>query len=168
MEQILEYKGLTLIKKYDHYYIRFMGGQREEIPCDLAISNEEAMTIISSHEEIKTVRDEYKRKVEWTSNYFVDTFLSDYMFYESNMTEKRIKTNLEKLNRHVDIKMELYETLAYEKFPVAGAIQVCGNTAEALNKSTHLSILGSYNYLIYLREDEVNAINDLKKGLPIK
>ena len=168
MEQILEYKGLSLIKKYDHYYIRFIGGQREEYPCDLAISNKEAMSIISSNDMIKTVRDEYKKKVEWTARYFIDSFISDYMFYESNMSEKRIKANIDKLDRHEDIKFELYETLIYERFPTAGAIEVCGETAESLKKSTHLTILGAYNFLIYLREDEANALNDLKKGLPIK
>ena len=168
MEQVLEYKGLSLIKKYDKYYIRFIGGQREEYPCDLAISNKEAMSIISSNETIKNVRDEYKKKVEWTSRYFIDSFLSDYMFYESNMSEKRIKANIDKLNRHEDIKFELYETLIYEKFPVAGAITVCGYTAESLKNTTHLSILGAYNFLIYIREDEKNALDDLKKGLPIK
>ncbi len=168
MEKILEYKGLTLIKKYEHYYIRFIGGQREEFPCDLAITNKEAMSIISSNELIKTIRDEYKKKVEWTSRYFVNSLLNDYMFYESNMSEKRIKANIDKLNRHEDIKFELYETIVYNKFPVAGAIQVHGYTAEKLNKSTHLSILGSYNYLIYLREDKMNALSDLEKGLPVK
>ena len=168
MEQVLEYKGLSLIKKYDKYYIRFIGGQREEYPCDLAISNKEAMSIISSNETIKTVRDEYKKKVEWTSRYFIDSFLSDYMFYESNMSEKRIKANIDKLNRHEDIKFELYETLIYEKFPVAGAITVCGYTAEFLKNTTHLSILGAYNFLIYICEDEKNALDDLKKRLPIK
>ena len=72
------------------------------------------------------------------------------------------------MNRHEDIKFELYETIVYNKFPVAGAIQVHGYTAEKLNKSTHLSILGSYNYLIYLREDKMNALSDLEKGLPVK
>jgi hypothetical protein len=168
MEQILEYKGLSLIKKYDHYYIRFIGGQREEFPCDLAISNKEAMSIISSNELIKNIRDEYKKKVEWTSRYFIDSLLNDYMFYESNMSEKRIKANIDKLNRHEDIKFELYETIVYDKFPVAGALQVHGYTAESLNKTTHLSVLGAYNYLIYLREDETNALSDLKKGLPVK
>lgn len=168
MELVLEYKRLSLIKKYDKYYIRFIGGQREEYPCDLAISNKEAMSIISSNEAIKNVRDEYKKKVEWTTRYFIDSFLADYMFYECNMSEKRINANIDKLNRHVDIKFELYETLIYEKFPVAGAITVCGYTAESLKKSTHLSILGSYNFLIYILEDEKNALEDLSKGLPIK
>lgn len=167
MEQILEYKGLSLIKKYDRHYIRFIGGQTEEYPYDLAITNEEAMSILASPEMIVTIRDAYKKKIEWTAHYFVDAFLSDYMLYECQMSEKRIKTNIDKLNRHEDIKFELYETLIYERFPTTGAIKVCGETAESLKNSTHLTILGSYNFLIYLREDEANALTDLRKGLPV-
>lgn len=154
MELVLEYKGLSLIKKYDKYYIRFIGGQREEYPCDLAISNKAAMSIISSNEAIKNVRDEYKKKVEWTSRYFIDSFLTDYMFYECNMTKKQINDNIDKLNRHQDIKFELYETLIYEKFPISGAITICGYTAELLKKSTNLSILECYNFLIDILEDK--------------
>lgn len=42
-------KKLKLIKKYELYYIRFIGGQHEEYPCDLRISNEEALSIISNN-----------------------------------------------------------------------------------------------------------------------
>ena len=52
MEKILEYQGLTLIKKYNHYYIRFIGGQREDISYYLAITNKEAIFIIASNELI--------------------------------------------------------------------------------------------------------------------
>ncbi len=168
MEIVLEYSGLKLIRKYDHYYIRFIGGQYEEYPCDLLITNKEAMEIISNNEEIKVVRDAYKKKVKWSIEYFIDSFFNDYLFYEKKMSEKRITANLEKLNRHEDIKYELYETLIYESFPRTGAISVCGYTAKNLMETTHLTVLGCYNYLIYLREDEKNALDDLKKGLPVK
>ena len=168
IEKLLEYEGLSLIKKYDKYYIRFIGGQREEYPCDLAISNEEAMSIISSNENIKLIRDRYKNKVEWTSKYFIDSYLADYMRHECNMSKEWCQANITKLNRQEDIKFELYETLIFEKFPIAGAITVCGCTAESLKNTTHLSILGAYIFLIYMREDEKNALVDLKKGLPMK
>lgn len=160
MELVLEYNGLSLVKKYDKYYIRFIGGQREEYPFDLAISNKEAMSIISSNELIKNVRDKYKKKVEWTSRYFIDSFLTDYMFYECNMTEKQINDNIDKLNKHEDIKFELYETLIYEKFPASGAITICGYTAKLLKNSTNLSIFECYNFLIDILEDK--KINNLK------
>ena len=60
MEEVIVYKGLKLIRKYEQYYIRFIGGQYEEYPCDLRITNKEALEIISDKEKIKAVRDDYK------------------------------------------------------------------------------------------------------------
>ena len=40
-----------------------------------------------------------------------------------------------------------------------------GYSAKRLNTEYPLSILGAYNYLIYLREDLQNALKDLKNGL---
>lgn len=53
-------------------------------------------------------------------------------------------------------------------FPRENAVTVCGYCAEELNRSYPLSVLGAYNYLIYLREHPEEAIADLKKGLPRK
>lgn len=168
MTLILEYKGTKLIKKYDNYYIRFLGGQTSSVLCDLKISDEEASEIIENPEKIKLVRDSYKNKVDWAESYFVDSTLNDYLLYECNLNKNRINETINKLNKHEDIKNELYETIMYGEFPVSGAISVCNYIAEELNKNAKLSILGAYNFLIYLREDEENALADLEKGLPIK
>lgn len=168
MEVVVNSSGLKLIKKYERYYLRFVGGQYEEYPCDLLITNKEAMSIIADNAIIKTVRDEYKKKIPWTLLYFVDEAIKDYMLYVCNMTEKRIAKGLEKFNRHKDIKMEFYETIMYDDFPVNSPITVEGYNAKQLNQNTHLSVIGAYNYLIYLREDAKNALEDLQKGLPQK
>ena len=168
MEIIISYKGTKLIKKYNQYYIRFMGRQYADEPCDILISDNEAMSILSNNEEIKRIRDDYKKRIPWTLEHFMDVAISDYMFNECNMSEKRITKGIEKLNRHTDLKLELYETLMYDSFPKNAAISVCGYTAKSLKECTQLSILGVYNYLIYLREDPQNAIADLKAGLPRK
>lgn len=167
-EQIVNHKGIKLIKKHDRYYISFIGGQIEEIPCFLNISDEEATQIIENPEKIEEIRDSYKKKVEWTQKRFVDSFIEDCLTYEYKLSEKRVKLNMEKLNRHEDIKFELYETFAYEEFPQSGAIEVCGYTAEKIKNSTYLSVLGAYNYLIFLKEDEKEAIKGIEKGLIIK
>ena len=62
-----------------------------------------------------------------------------------------------------DIKMEFYETIMYESFPVNSPIKVEGYTAQQLNETTHLTVMGAYNYLIYLREDPKMALDNLKK-----
>lgn len=56
----------------------------------------------------------------------------------------------------------------YDDFPANNPITVEGYNAKQLNKNTHLSVIGAYNYLIYLREDAKNALNNLRKGLPQK
>ena len=168
MEQILEYNGLKLIKKYDRYYIHFIGGIHMEIPCELLITNREAMDIISDNTQIKAVMNGYKSKIVWDLSYFIDSAIRDYMFYECNMSEKRIEKDMIKLNRHEDIKMEFYETIMYESFPVNSPIKVEDYTAQQLNETTHLTVMGVYNYLIYLREDPKTALDNLKKELLIK
>lgn len=107
MELIAKHKGLKLIKKYGQYYIRFVGGQHEEIPCDLRITNEEALTIISRNEELKTVIEAYKKQIRWTRDYFVDSGIKDYLFYECGLSEVAIERILKKLDTH-NIKMEFY------------------------------------------------------------
>lgn len=47
MKIIVNDSGIKLIKKYERYYLRFMGGQHEEYPCDLLITNREAASVIT-------------------------------------------------------------------------------------------------------------------------
>lgn len=168
METIVNFEGKMLIKKYDQYYIRFTGGAHEELLCDLLISNKDAMEIVADNSKISKVFSEYEKKTEWTKAYFVDSAIKDHMFYACHMSEKRIEKGIEKLNRHQDIKMEFYRTLMREAFPKNRAITVEGYTAQQLNETTHLTVMGAYNYLIYLREDPKTALDNLKKGLPTK
>ena len=162
MELIAKYKGLKLIKKYGQYYIRFVGGQYEEYPCDLHITNKEALTIISQNDELKTVRDAYKKQVKWTKDFFVDSGLKDYLFYECGLNEATIESVLKKLDTHKDIKMEFYETIMYEEFPKVRAISECNYTAQKLNSTANMTVAEAYQFLIQLREDPNGAIASLK------
>lgn len=49
MEILVNLEGKMLIKKYDHYYIRFIGGAHEELSCDLLVSDEDAENIIANN-----------------------------------------------------------------------------------------------------------------------
>lgn len=162
MELIAKYKGLKLIKKYGQYYIRFVGGQYEEYPCDLHITNKEALTIISQNDELKTVRDAYKKQVKWTKDFFVDSGLKDYLFYECGLNEATIESVLKKLDTHKDIKMEFYETIMYEEFPKGRTISECNYTAQKLNSTANMTVAEAYQFLIQLREDPNGAIASLK------
>lgn len=165
MEILVNLEDKTLIKKYDHYYIRFIGGAQEELLCDLLINDEDAKDIIADNSKILEVFSDYEKNITWTKNYFVDSAIKDHMHYACNMSGKRIEKGIEKLNRHQDIKMELYRTLMKEEFPKNRAISVEGYTAQQLKETTKLTVLGAYNYLIYLREDPKTALDNLRKGL---
>ena len=166
--KLIEHNQLSLIKKFNNYYIIFLGGAHEIIPCFLKISDSEAEQIVNNPETISKFRDSYKGKIPWTEKHFIDSFIRDCLTYEYKLSEKRVKLNLEKLNKHEDIKLELYETVVYDDFPKTGKIEVCGYTAEDIKNQTSLSILGTYNYLIYLRENENEALEKSRNGLPIK
>lgn len=89
MEIIVNDSGIKLIKKYERYYLRFMGGQHEEYPCDLLITNREAASVITDNAVMKTVRDKYKKEIPWTLSYFVEEAIKDYMYYACGATKKK-------------------------------------------------------------------------------
>ena len=96
----------------------------------------------------------------------VDSHIIKYMKDTCNMTEKQIAENMNKLNRHKDIKNELCLTLIKGYILGDKALVVSGYTAEQLEKNTYLNTLGAYNYLIFLRENPEKALDLLNRGLP--
>ena len=168
MEVVVKSDELMLIKKYNKYYIRFSAKTEASLFYDLSITNKEAISIVADNTKLSVVFDEYKNREVLDYKMLVDSTIQDYMFYVCNMSEKRIEKGLAKLNRHNDIKMEFYDTMMSESFPVNSPITVEGYTAKQLNETTHLTVMGAYNYLIYLREDPKTALDNLKKGLPTK
>ncbi len=88
---------------------------------------------------------------------------------EFRMTDKRAVLTIQKLQTHSDIYNEFVLVLTTGKYTnKSAAIIAEGFTAEKLNTDYPLSLLGAYNYLIYLREFPKEALEDLKKGLPKK
>lgn len=74
-----------------------------------------------------------------------------------------------KLSRYTDIYNEFVDVISCGKWmDTRMAVSVEGFTAEQLNSSYPLSLLGAYNYLIFLRESPKEALESLKKGLPRK
>ena len=77
-----------------------------------------------------------------------------------------IKTLL-KLSRYTDIFSEFIDVIKCGKWKSKyTAISVEGFTAEQLNSNYPLSLLGAYNYLVFLRESPKVALEALEKGLP--
>ena len=88
---------------------------------------------------------------------------------EFGMSEKRAVLAIQKLLTHKDIYDEFDSSIKSGKYAKeSSAISVEGYTAEMLNVNYPLSLIGAYNYLIYLRESPKEALEDLKKGLPRK
>lgn len=99
-----------------------------------------------------------------------DAELIDTLKRKFKMNQKMAIQSILELQKQTDVWNEFVQGLKSEPFvfPKQNAVTVEGFTAEHLCENYPLSELGAYNYLIYLRNDPKNAINDLKKGLPRK
>lgn len=169
MEIILENSGLDLVKRYiDHYYIRFTGGMFETITCELPITNKEAQEILEDNSKILAILESYKNKVSWTKEHFIDTAILEYMKYKANYSITRQSIGMNKLDSQPDIKNEFYYALIENKFPDSSIITAEGYTAEQLYHEYKLSLLGAYNYLIWLRTEPQEALKQLNDGLKRK
>ena len=129
MRTILECLNKQLIRKYDKYYIRFMGGQYEELICDINITDAEADRIIDSPEIIVDVFNEYRKHMTWTGNTFIHMGLRDYFIYE-NYPENDIDEIIKRLDKFENIKYEMYESIIREEFPKSESIRISGKTAK--------------------------------------
>lgn len=84
------------------------------------------------------------------------------------MSWKRVAEASQKLLAHQDIYEE-YTSLLLGSSPIGKQpVTVEGYTADKLHSDYPLSMLGAYNFLIYLRTDPERALEDLRKGLPRK
>ncbi len=98
-----------------------------------------------------------------------DARLVDLIKHKFNQKQKMAIKTIMKLEAHGDILEEFTRVLASDRWPnPSGAITVSGFTAERLYNDYPLSLLGAYNYLIYLREAPKEALEDLRRGLPRK
>jgi hypothetical protein len=86
------------------------------------------------------------------------------------LTTKTAVVSVMELEKFPDIWEEFRCGLNAEQFsfPQENAVSSKGYTAETLCRDYPLSELGAYNYLIYLRENPEEALENLKKGLPRK
>lgn len=157
-----------LICKYGRHYIRREMGEMMTELIDFPITDNEAHDIMEDLTTALSVQRAVMARLSGSREYYMKRYLLEYMQYDRGMSEKRAKETLEKLNRHEDVKNELYDTLINETFPVNTRLVVCGYKAEDIWRTQKLSVLGAYNYLIYLRENEEEALKNLKAGLPEK
>lgn len=93
-----------------------------------------------------------------------------YIEREYGYSGKRAEEMVKRIIRYQDIFEEFFNYIRIGKFRKRDrtVVDVEGYTAERLNSEYNLSPLGAYNYLVYLREDPMEALADLHKGLPQK
>jgi hypothetical protein len=85
----------------------------------------------------------------------------------SGIDEKNAVLSLKKLSRHQDIYDEFISGLRDDRYIYRSddPVVVRGHTAEQLKSSYHVNVLGSYDLLIFLREnpkDEPFSLNSLQ------
>lgn len=141
---------------------------------DVAITGRTYGTIISIRIPLKSKTN----MIPWMSTvesatydyHDYDIALIDTLKHKFKMNQKMAIQSILKLQKESDIWAEFVQGIESNPFafPKENAIAVEGLTAEHLYKNYPLSEFGAYNYLIYLRKDPKNAINDLKQGLPRK
>lgn len=82
------------------------------------------------------------------------------------LNQRRAVQSLDKLAAYEDIYDEFVKVIYGKKQDaLEHPVSVEGYTAGALAERYPLSVLGAYNYLIYLRERPKEALADLEKGL---
>ncbi len=94
----------------------------------------------------------------------VETLMRSY-----SLTKKTAVRELADMSAYEDIYGEFRQALESGGKPVtSGAVSEQGITAADLMENFPLSLLGAYNYLIYLRESPDEALEELRNGLPRK
>lgn len=97
-----------------------------------------------------------------------NSIVLNHLLTEEKVTEEVALQIVRKLEKHPDILKEFTQLLQTRQYPAHDAICIEGYTAQMLSERTHLHPVGSYNYLIYLREKPEEALHKLKQGLPRK
>ena len=99
-----------------------------------------------------------------------EEMLCRYIQQKYGCSEKRSRVMFGKMLPYNDIFEEFFIYACVGEFckKDKGQIEICGYTAEVLNRDFNLSPLGAYNFLVYLKEEPEQAIADLKAGLSKK
>lgn len=93
--------------------------------------------------------------------------IREYLKGNMKLSEKRISQEYAGLKKYQDIESEFafYIENGWDG-KKTDWISIEGFTARELHEKYPVSVLGAYNYLIYLREEPEEALEFLQKGLP--
>lgn len=95
----------------------------------------------------------------------IENTIINYLKVNYSMSYERAKKSYDKLYNQLDLLKEFYHYIISEEFPSLYPKTSQLITAKQLYETNRLSVLGAYNYLIYLREKPVEALKDLNGGL---
>ena len=168
MNVLKEYKGYQLVERYDKNYVRFWGGSAESMPCEIPVSKADVERVFGDASVISELISNAMKEIWWTPDSFYKIGISEYLLHHMKLSQTRVEKSYDKIARHDDICEEFYQYIMDDETFVSNPIEVEGFTAQQLTTDYPLSILGAYNYLIYLREMPEKALADLKAGLPTK
>lgn len=168
MNILQEYRGYQLLERYEKKYIRFWGGREEDMPCEIPVSEEDAIRVIDNPSLIDTLISQAKQQIAWTADSFYKIGIIEYILHHMKLSETRANKSYEKIARYTDILKEFYQYIMDDERFVTNPLKVEGFTAQHLVTNYPLSPLGAYNFLIYLREMPDRALADLKAGLPTR
>lgn len=160
-------EGLLLLEQYGKQYVRFAAGGICEILYQVPISADEKDAILEDVYSMSGVVNSCSNKGELDPDVLIDSLINDYLQFNSTYSAQRRSNIIQKLHKYGDILYEFYYYVLHERMENDG-IEVEGYNAKQLTEKYPLTVLGAYNYLIYLREDPSNALSDLQKGLPRK
>lgn len=147
-----------IYKGTERYNVFFTDEERGITSYRLGFSSEE--------EACDCLYEKLLRKVDIHQN-DVLRYLRNYLIEDMKYSEKLADATCEDFKRNFDIAEELWITLDCKDFPAPGyCITVHGYSAEELYNNYKLNVLGAYNYLIFLREEPMRALDLLKKELP--
>ena len=119
---------------------------------------------------VEYAKETLNRKHLATNGNSKEEILCRYIQQKFGCSEKRSKIMVDQMIPYNDIFEEFFNYTCVGKFRKKdkSQIEICGYTAEVLNRDFNLSPLGAYNFLVYLKEEPERAIADLKAGLPRK
>lgn len=138
---------MHLVRKYDRWYIRFLGEDGEDEVCDLPISMDDAYMLLQGKANILQIKEKYEQQYQWSLEDYVDNAIAEEMRYIHHYTAAEIKKKLALLNQHKGIKVECYDAIITHRFPKYNYIIVQGKTAQWLHENLELSVLDAYLYM---------------------
>lgn len=95
--------------------------------------------------------------------------IDEYIATNFGLKNERLEKAVNKLISYEDICRECLYWISTGNYVQEGkCVEVEGYTAKKIAESTYLKPIGAFNYLISLRKNPKEALENLKKGLPRK